>query len=158
VEVAGTGGHGRGVGRGPPRACALCCCPTPTRRTCGPGPLVDGTARRRALTGLRRCPVRLLQNAGLVGTDPRRRNGAAWLRADLAHAHPWDAPAWDGTDATPNQREVYRRFVRSDLPRLEAPLRAWGVELLGGQVAVVAAAELARPSRLCLSARIVDVR
>lgn len=70
-------------------------------------------------------PARVLRD-GLVVTDARRRNAAAWLWAELTSGSVWNAPAWGGQTATPNQKEVYGRFVRRDLRLVEQPLREHG--------------------------------
>jgi len=93
-------------------------------------PLVDWTARRRTLIGLRRGPARLLQDGRLVGTDPRRRKSRRVALGRPRQRPPVGRPRLGRRRPTPNQREVYRRFVRDDLPRLEAPLGAWGEGLL----------------------------
>lgn len=95
----------------------------------GDRPLPDLAARRRALAGLVAVPARVLRADGMPVTDARRRNAAVWLWAELTSGSATDAPAWGGTTATPNQKEVYGRFVRRDLPRVEQALREHGTTL-----------------------------
>ena len=89
--------------------------------------LPDLALRRRLLGGLTVVPAKVLRGHGLVVTDARRRNAAAWLWAELTSGSPFEAPTWQGLAVTPNQKEVYRRFAGKDLPLIEEALRAHGL-------------------------------
>lgn len=101
-----------------------------TRLADGTVPLVNYSERRQTLRSLRTIPADVLRTAGLTATTSRRDNSAAWLWATLTGGHPHHAPAWGRTGITDNQKEVYRRWTRRDLPALRAHLLAHGQALL----------------------------
>ena len=96
----------------------------------GEMPLPNLSARRRLLRDFTAVPQKVLARTGLVVTDARSRNGAAWLWAELTSGSVWSAPAWGDRSATPNEKEVYRRFVRKDLPHAEQAIRDYGLDLI----------------------------
>ena len=96
---------------------------------------VDFGARRRALGDVREIPWlewdRLCAQAGLRPGRPggRNRYGAAWLWCHLTLGDHRFAPALQAghRDAV---REVYRRFVKAELPRFKALLVDYGARFL----------------------------
>lgn len=95
--------------------------------------IVNYAERRHLLRGVDTIPPEVLQGCapGLHATAARRKNGAAWLWSTLTGGHPWDAPAWGREAPTENQREVYRRFRRFNLPQLQDALLDYGSTLIG---------------------------
>lgn len=93
---------------------------------------VDYAHRRHVLAGLRVVPAQVLYEAvPAVVSVSRRRCSAAWLWAELTGGHPFEAPAWGNGDASPSEREVYRRYLRTHLPEVREALLAYGVSRLG---------------------------
>ena len=96
----------------------------------GETPLPDLAARRRGLSGLTVVPPEVLNRTGLTVTHARCRHSAAWIWAELTSGSLWEAPAWGGQSATPNQRIIYRVFLKQIFPRIEVDIRQYGQELL----------------------------
>lgn len=98
-------------------------------------PWIDFRARRRTLTDFREIPwpewERLCARADLHPGKPggRNRYAAAWLWCHLTLGDHRFAPALHA-GRTVSVREVYRRFVMSELPRFKALLTDHGASLL----------------------------
>lgn len=58
-------------------------------------------------------------------TVQRRTYAAAWAWAFIVDDHPWNAPVWGDTPPTESDRDLYHRWTLTDLPAVEAALRAW---------------------------------
>jgi hypothetical protein len=99
-------------------------------------PQIDYAGRRRALSHLTEVPAEdlrvILAPLGLTVTAMRCRHAAAWVWADLTGGDVRDAPPYclPWAASTSSRWASIARFSTLIAPRIEAPLRAWGMRLL----------------------------
>lgn len=97
---------------------------------------VDYEARREMLADLLVVPPEVWRevcgDCGVVATQPRARNAAGWLWAELTGGYWEDAPALQEANWPSRPREwevLYRRFARTIPTMLAVRLLAWGTGL-----------------------------